>query len=202
MNFLAHFALSNHDPDLILGNFLGDFLRAGGEVDWPEAVQMGIRFHRQIDRFTDTHAILRNLRRTFPAPQRRFSAIILDVVFDHYLLQQWKSFYPNLDRRTFIRWCYDCLQESQARFPPKARNFLEFMVSTDLLNRYAHLEEVALSLGQMSYRVKQPNGLENTFAVLNNLDGKLGRGFQQFYPGLMAFCEEYTQCSHSVKPEL
>lgn len=197
MNFLAHFALSNHDPDLILGNFLGDFIKAGHEDPWPEPVQTGIYLHRKIDQFTDTHPAVKHLRRQFSLGRRRVSGIILDVTFDHLLLRNWNQYYSHPDPDTFIQTCYRVLEQAQANFPPRAKRFYNYLITVNLLSSYYQLDGVALALDQLSHRLRRPNALAGAFTELQNLDGQLETGFNQLYPDLMTFCDRWLRDNFS-----
>ena len=63
MNFLAHFLLSGDDHDLLLGNLLGDIVKGRVEryvhAGTTERIRDGIRLHRTIDSFSDTHPVVR-----------------------------------------------------------------------------------------------------------------------------------------------
>lgn len=45
MNFLAHFFLSNKIENIVIGNFLGDFVRGNKYKDYPEEIAKGILLH-------------------------------------------------------------------------------------------------------------------------------------------------------------
>ena len=61
MNTLAHLHLSGDDPELILGNFIGDSVRGDEFSQLDERVQAGVMLHRKIDRFTDKHPVFRQV---------------------------------------------------------------------------------------------------------------------------------------------
>ncbi len=60
MNFLAHLYLSADDPEIQLGNFIGDFVR-GRDLSsrFSPGIVKGISLHREIDEFTDRHPIVK-----------------------------------------------------------------------------------------------------------------------------------------------
>ena len=66
MNFLAHIYLSNDHPKIMVGNFIGDFVKGKHFSDLfePEIVR-GIELHRVIDEYTDRHEIVRQTRLNF-----------------------------------------------------------------------------------------------------------------------------------------
>jgi len=55
MNFLAHFYLSGNQENIILGNFMGDFVKGNPFKKYPAPLATAIQLHRQIDIFTDSH---------------------------------------------------------------------------------------------------------------------------------------------------
>ncbi|MBK6633182.1 MAG: hypothetical protein IPG38_01660 [Chitinophagaceae bacterium] len=62
MNYLAHAYLSFNDPEILLGNMISDYIKGKKQFDYPLPVQKGIRLHRFIDQFTDTHAATHELK--------------------------------------------------------------------------------------------------------------------------------------------
>ncbi|HEY3430492.1 MAG TPA: DUF479 domain-containing protein, partial [Cyclobacteriaceae bacterium] len=59
MNFLAHLYLSGTHQKVMVGNFIGDFVKGRNALETfePEIVK-GIELHRGIDEFTDSHPIV------------------------------------------------------------------------------------------------------------------------------------------------
>ena len=55
MNYLAHFYLSHHDENLIVGNYIADDIKGNKYLDYPQEIQKGILLHRLIDDYTDNH---------------------------------------------------------------------------------------------------------------------------------------------------
>ena len=59
MNFLAHIYLSNEHPKIMVGNFIGDFVKGKHFSDQFEPeIAKGIELHRAIDEFTDRHPVV------------------------------------------------------------------------------------------------------------------------------------------------
>ena len=55
MNHLAHALLAGDDEGLRLGGLMGDFVHGQPDPALPERVIAGIRLHRAIDVYTDSH---------------------------------------------------------------------------------------------------------------------------------------------------
>src|SRR5215831_7568936 len=92
MNWLAHLYLSGASAQFRIGNLLPDLTSASRLVGFPELYQQGIRCHREIDHFTDTHPRVRSCVSRFPAPYRRYAGILTDVYFDHLLARDWLKY--------------------------------------------------------------------------------------------------------------
>ena len=72
MNFLAHAVLSFERPEIMVGNFIADFVKGNAYLEYPQSVRNGIMLHREIDKFTDQH------------PQVKKSKKRLYKQFSHY----------------------------------------------------------------------------------------------------------------------
>ncbi|WP_338063738.1 ACP phosphodiesterase [Alteromonas flava] len=89
MNYLAHIHMAHVSQTSLVGNFLGDFVKGSDLTRFPHELQTGIRLHRAIDSYTDSHPVISQLREHFPPALRRMSGIIIDVYFDHLLCRHW-----------------------------------------------------------------------------------------------------------------
>ncbi|MCF2949235.1 ACP phosphodiesterase [Paraglaciecola aquimarina] len=92
MNYIAHLHIAEHTNTSKLGNFLGDFVKGSDLTHLPEEIELGIRLHRSVDKFTDSHDLIRNLKTQFPANIRRMAGVIIDIYFDHLLMKSWQHY--------------------------------------------------------------------------------------------------------------
>ena len=59
MNFLAHIYLSDDHPKIMVGNFIGDFVKGKNfREQFEPDIARGIELHRIIDVFTDSHPVV------------------------------------------------------------------------------------------------------------------------------------------------
>ncbi len=92
LNYIAHIHIGIHTQTSLLGNFLGDFIKGSQLQHLPFEIEQGIRLHRSIDVFTDSHPLVIELRRYFPRDIRRMAGVIIDIYFDYLLMQTWKRY--------------------------------------------------------------------------------------------------------------
>src|SRR5436190_1400278 len=96
MNFLAHAYLSGGDEKILVGNFIGDFVKGRQELQrFEERVRKGIELHRSIDEFTDRHPVVGETKNRLRPKYGHYSGVISDVFYDHYLAANWSLYHPS-----------------------------------------------------------------------------------------------------------
>ena len=81
MNYLAHIYLSGESDEIIVGNFIGDFVKGNKYQKYPEKVAFGIQMHRSIDMFTDQHPDVREFVNILKPGYGRYAGIVADVLW-------------------------------------------------------------------------------------------------------------------------
>lgn len=74
MNFLAHLHIAHHCQSSLLGNLLGDFVKGDPTEQYPQSLVQGIRLHRWVDAYTDSHPVMKAAKSLFPSSSSRHSA--------------------------------------------------------------------------------------------------------------------------------
>jgi len=97
VNYLAHLYLSGDDPEIQLGNFIGDFVRGRNpESEYPVKVAIGIHLHRIIDSYTDSHSIVRESKLRLRPVYRHYSGVLVDIYYDHFLARHWNQHHQKM----------------------------------------------------------------------------------------------------------
>ena len=76
MNFLAHTYLSCSNEDLLVGNFLADFMKNKDIESLPSNILKGIDLHRKIDSFTDSHPAVKEVNKRFHCSSENVNLIV------------------------------------------------------------------------------------------------------------------------------
>ena len=133
MNHTAHCLLSYPDEQVLIGNFIGDYVKGRVWESFAPEVQRGILLHRTIDSFTDNHPAVRASVARIRPFAGRFSAPVVDILYDHLLCLHWERFAP-LPFEDFAEWAYEGLNRGldlmpaplQKRWPDmRAGHFLD-----------------------------------------------------------------------------
>ena len=184
MNYLAHLALAKREPDILVGSIMGDFRKHLEDHELPPDVMAGIYQHQHIDRFTDTHQLVIDLKSLFSKQRRRFAPIIIDVTFDHFLSVHWHTFHSD-DRVAFIRLCYQVLQEHTGHMPAPMQRMTQFMIMEDWLGGYMTLSGIATTLDRMAARIRFANRFDNAIEEVEANYARMEQVFLEFYPQLL-----------------
>lgn len=190
MNHLAHFAMADGDQALIVGGFLGDYIKGRLEGRLPQDIEKGVRLHRAIDRFTDSHRIPKESARRLPEKFHRYGGIIMDIAYDHLLALNWHRFHeqPLVD---FSEETLKKLLLSKEHLPDNALQTARRMQEHNSLAGYGNLAFVERSLSFLSTRLKRSNPLQEATPEVVNHIGELETDLADFYPELKEFCDEW-----------
>lgn len=185
MNYLAHLHLGGAQPAELLGSLYGDFVKGPLQGRWPAQIEAGIRLHRQIDAFTDSHPLVLQAKARFPAARRRYAGILLDLFFDHCLAANWQD-YSSEPLEQFTLRVYRVLQD-EPQLPGKLALIAPRMAAQDWLGSYREFAVLEQVLASMSRRLSRPEGLVGGLEELQQLYAPLQDDFRAFYPQLRAF---------------
>lgn len=163
MNYLAHLYLAGNHKELLIGGFLGDFVKGPLKGDYPDKIEKGIELHRRIDSWSDQHASVRQIRLLLPAQFGRYAAIISDMLCDHVLASEWHHF-ASVPLPYFCGERLDILESSTEHLPDHARQVLYKIKTGNWLTGYASL---GYSLGAIS-RIGQRLSRENPLHLLHH----------------------------------
>jgi len=184
MNFLAHMYLSGDSEDILLGNFIGDFVKGNAYEAYPEAVQEGILFHRKIDHFTDHHPVVSASKDLLRDKYRHYSGVIVDMVYDHMLARMWED-YHQMSLPVYTEWVYEIMTRRADEMPDEASFMLEYMVRNNWLLSYAKLEGIMKALSGIARRTTFTSHMEKAAGDIGEHYNTFRNHFTEFFPDLM-----------------
>ncbi|HEX5353193.1 MAG TPA: ACP phosphodiesterase [Rhodanobacteraceae bacterium] len=187
MNHLAHALLS--DPggaEFALGSALGDFIHGFPDPTWTAARRAGLRFHRAIDRHTDSHPQLMAARKLFASPMRRYAGIVLDVWFDHLLVQDWSHYSADESLPDFSQRWLALLDARAPELPDSLRAFLQWMHAHGLPAGYGDDTTLDVVFHALAQRLSRPSPIGDAMSVLKANADALQSHFDAFFPDLVA----------------
>jgi acyl carrier protein phosphodiesterase len=197
MNFLAHLYLSGNNPKIMVGNFLGDFVRGRNLLDRYDAdVACGIELHRSIDEFTDSHPTVSISKHRLRQKYRHYSPVIVDIFYDHFLAKDWHV-YHNENLSDFAQHAYAIIKQHHEILPPEAQHMLPYMINGDWLVNYSKIEGIHKALTGMSRRTRFDSKMDESVGELRDYYSDFQVEFENFFPELKKFADAFIANNNS-----
>ncbi len=190
MNFLAHIYLSGNNEKLMIGNFIGDFVKGNQLNDFELEIKQGIHLHRAIDEYTDQHAIVSQSKDKLREKYRHYSGVITDVFYDHFLAKNW-SIYHQQPLLEFTIDIYKIIMSYNEILPKGARYMLPYMTENNWLFNYSKVEGINKALSGMANRTKFHSKMEQAVEDLKLNYEAFDEEFNLFFVELQAFVSNW-----------
>jgi len=188
MNYLAHTYLSGSNDYIKIGSFLGDWVRGSDYLKYSEDIQTGIMLHRNIDTFTDQHPIVRLSASRFQSRFSKYSGVVIDILYDHYLASNWKDF-CDIPLRDYVNRMHNVMLNNFELFPERLKNYLPGFMNERWIERYATLEGIRDVLDTMSKRTSLPKETEFAISVMEAFYRDFRHEFFDFFSQIIEFVE-------------
>lgn len=189
MNFLAHIYLSGNHEKMLVGNFMGDYVKGRDYMKYPEDISNGIMLHRQIDFYTDCHPLVKQSKRRVEGQYRKYAGIIIDIFYDYFLCLNWLD-YSSIPLSDFIEEVHNLLRKHYEVFPQGIRNWFPNFIRNNWLQSYSTIEGIESVLHRMSSRTSLPEFTDYAIDVLRKEEDELNREFTLFFADIRAFVGE------------
>jgi acyl carrier protein phosphodiesterase len=189
MNYLAHLFLAETADEHRIGSLLADF--TNGTLDmlkerFSYGVARGIKHHRAIDRFTDDHTLVKQSADLLKDEYGIYSGIIVDVVYDHFLLRNWEIF-SDSSREVFFESVYSSLQYGHFEYPERYKTMLDRLLERRWLGVYSELDNVQIALDKIDERFKRETPLNHAIDGIRHNYQQLNNYFLKFFPELVNY---------------
>jgi acyl carrier protein phosphodiesterase len=193
MNLLAHAHLSFNQPQILVGNMISDYVKGKKQFDYPLVVQKGIRLHRAIDNFTDTHKVTQEVKAFFRPQYRLYAGAFADVVYDHFLANDEAFFSTDNDLKVFSAGVYKVLEENTAFLPEPFKKMLPYMIEHNWLYNYKNKWGIEKSFTGLAKRAVYIEESAIAFEVFNKNYDAIKSFYNIFYPDLKKYAQLQLQ---------
>lgn len=189
MNFLAHIVLSGDDDDILVGNFMGDFVKGSQWKLLPDKVAQGALLHRFIDFETDVHPISFELRTYLHPVVGKYASVALDMLFDHLLASHFER-YMQSALADYTKKAYARLNDKTSFMPPPCQFLFDRMKADDWLTSYASYDGLENAMLRLEQRIGRQVGFDRVREVFLNENDRFINGFHLIFPELQRHCTE------------
>ena len=167
----------------MVGNLLPDFTKQISGQAYSNEVLQGAELHRFIDRYTDSHPIFKQSRSRISTERRRFSGVLIDIFYDHFLAINW-DLYNNDSLLQSTQFYYLQLCQAEMPLPLRLTEAIERMPKIDLLYNYRTLKGIEHAVNRVSQRIRFENNLHGGIVELENNFAELEADFHLFFRDL------------------
>ncbi|MGS0497602.1 acyl carrier protein phosphodiesterase [Pseudoalteromonas mariniglutinosa] len=184
MNYLAHLYLAQPTADSHFGNLLGDF---GGQrqlIQIPDTVKNALDNHYLVDKFTDTHPLVKEAKQYFSPKRKRFAGVAIDVMFDHFLIQHWQRFNEQ-PLSEFKKSSFALLGKRIPIMPVRMQRVVTSMTRNDWFKEYETISGVGLALDNIAARIRFANTFTGAAEDIARYYSELDEIFLAFFPALI-----------------
>lgn len=172
--------LSGNDPEIIIGNYMGDFITNAQLKEFSPGIVQGVILHRKIDEFTDKHTVIADFNSRLRKTQSKYAPVVTDILIDYFLTKHWHQWH-HATLRDFCDNIYSIINDSADIFPEKLKQLAPRMISDDFLLSCNSSQRLEKTLMVLSRRAKFNNNIQNAHLDLEKHYDTFSKGFQVFF---------------------
>jgi acyl carrier protein phosphodiesterase len=197
MNYLAHLFLSGTNPEIMIGNLMEDYIK--GNIEHPRnnflspTMKIGVRLHREIDSLMDSHPTVKKCKELFYENFGKYSPIIMDVLFDHFLLINWDLYTSETFENFRIR-TYKTLQQFKEYQPQPMILTIESMVKHDWLKNYEFDWGLERAFINLNTKINQNHvDLRESMPIFKKNYNFINQNFNDFFVEMKNHCDNFLE---------
>ena len=188
MNVLAHIYLSGDSEKIIIGNYIGDYVKGRDYLKYADQIRKGIFLHRHIDAFTDRHPVVHRSKILFTRKYHKYSGVITDIIYDHFLTKEW-NFFSRRPLESVTYSFYRAMVNNFDILPDKVREMMPFFIINNWIESYQTKSGIRQVLSTLSKKSSLPNETGFAMKALKKNYYSLQDDFMEFFPQLIDYVE-------------
>lgn len=185
MNFLFHMLLSGDDDQLLVGNFMGDFVKGPVQGRFAPRIRQGVMLHRRIDSYAEGHPLFRQSRYRLAQEYGLYRGVMVDLFYDYFLVNSWQE-WSNEPFAGFLTRTRSVIERNRSSLPEEMQRLVP-VIFDELLPSYGTIEGIGIAFIRMSRRIVRQNPLAGCEVELGKHHDGLERDFYGFTPELISF---------------
>jgi len=181
--------LSGDDPELLVGNFMGDFVKGPLGDAYPSRIRQGLTLHRKIDSFAQKDVCFQASRLRLSASYGLYRGVLVDLFYDHFLAKEWHH-WSERDFPVYLSWARNCVELHRSVIPEKLQGIIP-VIFDELLPSYRSIDGIGSALTRMSRRITRPNSLSGGEVELVSHYRELKIDFVSFTRNAQQFAADF-----------
>lgn len=198
MNYLFHLYLSGEDPDILTGNFMGDFVKGHLGENYPPRLRRGLELHRRIDSFAQGQPHFTQSRLRLGKEFGLYRGILVDLYYDHFLAATWHDWSAE-PLGDYLHRVRQVIERRRTHLPERLQRIVP-VIFEDMIPSYREAGGVGSALERMSRRIKRSNPLAGGGMELARHYEALHQDFLGFLPAAREFSEHFLARDDRLPP--
>jgi acyl carrier protein phosphodiesterase len=187
MNFLAHILLSGENEGVMMGNYVGDFVKGRltdeKTANWNPEYVLGLKLHRFIDSFTDRHPEVLEAKDVAAVTQGKLAGIVMDIYFDYFLAKNFGKYHTE-PLLIYAHRMYSVIERNEHLIPETMIPMVRSMIRQDWLSTYATLDGIDTTFRRLSRRAEFLAPIAEAVSDLRANEELYYTKFLSFFPQL------------------
>ncbi|MCE7060397.1 ACP phosphodiesterase [Dyadobacter sp. CY343] len=196
MNFLAHILLSGEREGVMMGNYVGDFVKGrlteNKTANWNPEYVIGLKLHRFIDSFTDTHEEVRAAKAVAAKAMGRLAGIVVDIYFDYFLAKHFAEYHQD-PLFVYAHATYSTIEKNEYLVPEEMIPMVRAMIRQDWLTGYATFEGIDTTFQRLSRRAAYLEPIRVAGLDLRENEAFYYEKFLLFFPQLQKSAARFIE---------
>lgn len=189
VNLLFHMYLSGDDEEVLVGNFMGDFVKGRLGNIYTSRVRQGLVLHRKIDSFAQRSSNFQASRLRLSPDFGLYRGVLVDLFYDHFLAKEW-NYYSDVLFPDYIVSARSIIEKHRPIMPKQLQAFVP-VIFDELLPSYESVAGIESALSRMARRIKRPNPLAEG-------GGELTRHYKELKADFVRFIISVKQYSTDI----
>lgn len=190
MNFLFHIFLSGNDPELLTGNFMGDFVKGQLGDRYPDGITRGLMLHRKLDSFAQRDFFFQQSRLRLSREYGLYRGVLVDLFYDHFLVATWSN-WSEESFASYLARARKIVDSHLAIMPEELQKFVP-VIFEELIPSYATVAGIETALHRMSRRIGRANPLSGGAQELIAHYHNLQTDFCAFTPAAQKYADDFS----------
>jgi acyl carrier protein phosphodiesterase len=162
--------------------------------------QIGIQLHHQIDQFTDSHPLNKNLQHLLNPHFHKYSGVFIDLIYDHLLSIHWNTFYSSSLQEVVDAFIHAMNQ--QEHLPLKIREIWPYVLKYKWLSQYKSVDTMKNVFMGMDRRSGFKSNLSKGYSVFEDNENEIKNTFFAFYPEILQYTQDYLKTNEVTEIHL
>jgi acyl carrier protein phosphodiesterase len=183
--------LSGDDEEVLVGNFMGDFVKGRLGDTYAPGVRQGLVLHRKIDSFAQKSSNFQASRLRLSPHYGLYRGVLVDLFYDHFLAKEWNHYSDIL----FPDYIVSARKNIEKHLPIMSNQLQAFIpvIFDELLPSYESIAGIESALCRMARRVKRPNPLAEGGGELTLHYKELKADFERFIVSVKQYSAEIIE---------